>query len=621
MSDSTFKQVYDLTPATALIAGDLMPLARSPYIAGDDRVIDEAGLKEQVQDWIAAFIQNGTGLTWTHNDGANTLTGNVTISQYTDEQAQDAVGGIFLDSAEINFTYDDAAPSITGVLINNSIAPARLAVSAGSRFVGRGPGGPGPGEELTGAQSTALLDVFTSALQGVVPASGGGTTNFLRADGVFAAPPGAGGGEANTASNVGTAGVGVFKQKTGVDLEFKKINAGSNRITITDDTGNNEVDVDAVEANFTLGNLGGSIDLGGGKASGTLAAARFPALTGDVTTTAGSLATTIAADAVTYAKIQNAASAGFIGATAAGDYSHRTPTEVTAALDVFTSTLKGLAPSSGGGTTNFLRADGTWAAPSGGGGSGDVVGPASATDNALVRFDSTTGKLVQNSAVTVSDNGEVLLAAGGTADAPLKFQSGTNLTTAEAGAIEYDGATFFATASAARRCVVPMLSWIVALSDRALTNDTSTQKIFNSPSNGALDLATGRYFFELLLCVTGMSATSGNAQFSVVGGGTATATVGRMQTVGVDNSSADGSLFTLNGQNVSGVATGTNSQTAGTGTAMAQIIFGTFAVSSAGTIIPSIKLLNASAATVKAESYFKCWRAGAHDAASGGAWS
>jgi hypothetical protein len=34
---------------------------------------------------------------------------------------------------------------------------------------------------------------------------------------------------------------------------------------------------------------------------------------------------------------------------------------------------------------------------------GDVVGPASATDNAIARFDGTTGKLIQNSAVTVAD--------------------------------------------------------------------------------------------------------------------------------------------------------------------------------------------------------------------------
>jgi hypothetical protein len=36
---------------------------------------------------------------------------------------------------------------------------------------------------------------------------------------------------------------------------------------------------------------------------------------------------------------------------------------------------------------------------------GDVVGPASATDNAVARYDSTTGKLIQNSTVTINDNG------------------------------------------------------------------------------------------------------------------------------------------------------------------------------------------------------------------------
>jgi hypothetical protein len=38
---------------------------------------------------------------------------------------------------------------------------------------------------------------------------------------------------------------------------------------------------------------------------------------------------------------------------------------------------------------------------------GDVVGPASSTDNALVRFDSTTGKLVQNSDVILDDLGNL----------------------------------------------------------------------------------------------------------------------------------------------------------------------------------------------------------------------
>jgi hypothetical protein len=40
-------------------------------------------------------------------------------------------------------------------------------------------------------------------------------------------------------------------------------------------------------------------------------------------------------------------------------------------------------------------------------GAGDVGGPASATDNAVARFDGTTGKLIQDSSFIVNDSGEV----------------------------------------------------------------------------------------------------------------------------------------------------------------------------------------------------------------------
>ncbi len=40
---------------------------------------------------------------------------------------------------------------------------------------------------------------------------------------------------------------------------------------------------------------------------------------------------------------------------------------------------------------------------------GDVVGPASSTDNALARFDGTTGELLQDSTITVTDDGEVII--------------------------------------------------------------------------------------------------------------------------------------------------------------------------------------------------------------------
>lgn len=40
-------------------------------------------------------------------------------------------------------------------------------------------------------------------------------------------------------------------------------------------------------------------------------------------------------------------------------------------------------------------------------GSGDVVGPGSSTDNAISRFDGTTGKIIQNSGTTIDDDNNI----------------------------------------------------------------------------------------------------------------------------------------------------------------------------------------------------------------------
>jgi len=174
------------------------------------------------------------------------------------------------------------ATTIAAGVVSNS----KLANVATATIKGRTTAGTGSPEDLTGTQATALLDAFTSTLKGLAPASGGGTTNFLRADGTWAAPPGSGGG-------------------------------------VTD----------------------------GDK--------------GDITVSGTGTVWTIDATVVTNAKLANVATATFKGRTTAGTGSPEdlTGTQATALLDVFSSTLKGLAPASGGGTANFLRADGTWAAP------------------------------------------------------------------------------------------------------------------------------------------------------------------------------------------------------------------------------------------------------------------
>jgi len=65
---------------------------------------------------------------------------------------------------------------------------------------------------------------------------------------------GASGGEANTASNVGT-GAGWYKQKAGVDLEFKSLIAGSTKLSIT--TNVNDLTVDVAEANISHSAIAG----------------------------------------------------------------------------------------------------------------------------------------------------------------------------------------------------------------------------------------------------------------------------------------------------------------------------------------------------------------------------
>ena len=83
----------------------------------------------------------------------------------------------------------------------------------------------------------------------------------------------------------------------------------------------------------------------------------------------------------------------------------RSSTGADATLPLVTSSAAGLAPASGGGTSNFLRADGTWADPGGGGGGGGGGGTDLSYDASTRLLESSSGSDVTLPLVTLANAG------------------------------------------------------------------------------------------------------------------------------------------------------------------------------------------------------------------------
>lgn len=80
-------------------------------------------------------------------------------------------------------------------------------------------------QTIKNSGGSSPIDIFTSVLPGLVPASGGGTVNFLRADGTFAAPPS--GAPASPSTSVQFNNAGAF----GGSANFTYV-TGTNTLTV-----------------------------------------------------------------------------------------------------------------------------------------------------------------------------------------------------------------------------------------------------------------------------------------------------------------------------------------------------------------------------------------------------
>jgi hypothetical protein len=130
----------------------------------------------------------------------------------------------------------------------------------------------------------------------------------------------------------------------------------------------------------------------------------------------------------------------------------------------------------------------------------------------------------------------------------------------------------------------------------------------------------GTYRFTCSLLITSMSTTSGSANFNLKGAGTAIFGKMSMQDFGSRGTVAVGGTTAISGTASDVPSSGGALTTPSASAALRASIHGTFEITTAGTIIPSIALDTAAAANVLAGSYFECTYIGPA-AALGGSWS
>jgi len=239
-----------------------------------------------------------------------------------------------------------------------------------------------------------------------------------------------------------------------------------------------------------------TITASGGSGSVTSVAATVPAflsVAGSPITTSGTLAISLSGTALPVANGGTGETTYTNGQLLIGNTTGNTLTKATLTAGT------GVTITNGTGSITIAASGGT----------GDVVGPASSTDNAITRFDSTTGKLIQNSLVTVADDGAITAPQVGSV-IPFYYANQAAFPSAATyhGALAHshaDGAMFFAHGSV----------WVRIIDNGGPLGTPSSGTLTNATglpiSTGVSGLGTG--------VATALAVNVGSAGAPVVNGG------------------------------------------------------------------------------------------------------
>jgi len=316
----------------------------------------------------------------------------------------------------------------------------------------------------TGADAT--LPLFSSSDAGLTPASGGGTTNFLRADGTWAAPPGGSGATDLTY----TASTRLLESSTGTDVTLPLVSSTDAGLAPASGGGT---------SNFLRADGTWAAPSGGASALDDLS---------DVVITTPSTGQVLKYNGTNWVNDTDATGSGATDLTYTAStrlLESSTGTDVT--LPLVSSTDAGLAPASGGGTTNFLRADGTWAAPSGSGSPGGANTQIQFNDSSAFGGDAdftwnkTTNLLTVNGGgISLTGNGSrfALVTSNGTDG------GGFTSNTTNATAILNGFPSGTGTASAIRLFNSSTPNWATGVSYAQFVNDTTYTYLDSVHSGG-----------------------------------------------------------------------------------------------------------------------------------------
>lgn len=227
-------------------------------------------------------------------------------------------------------------------------------------------------------------------------------------------------------------------------------------------------------------------------------------------------------------------------------------------------------------------------------------------------------------------NARIRPTIGTGAIAALQFTAGDVLSTPAAGALEYDGMSFYASATANQRALISRTQFVMTpgLTPYVLTQNTAAQKIFGSPTNGAVSVdASTTYMFEGLYIVSSTATPSLSHSISLLFAlGGSVSSISYAADVTTSSNAPSAGVRVVSRTFATSVAA-TQITPSGTTTNSEFVIVrlqGVVRTNAAGTFTPQIKY-NTNApggvSTVQGNSYFKLIPMGTSSVIAVGPWN